>query len=237
MTRPEFNGWYKNFCSAFPDTAAWLNQSPEKTETLGFWYQALEHTDLADAKEATRRLAVGEEPEIPAYERQSIPRRVAEIAKRVRGGRRIVRREDALPDYGGGKWSLLAAFKAAKERGKTLGEAMKIIAELVPEDANPPRYRCLRCRDSGSVLVWSNRTIHAVMHNAEHVPKYRCSMRCDCDAGKRWSENFSVFDPERYCLFSGYDQLHEVEQWCETYKMLRLQSMKNYEPAFESGAW
>lgn len=235
MTRQEFNSWYKSFCAAFPDTAAWLNQSPERTETLGFWYQALEHTDLVDAKEATRRLAVGEEAEIPAYERQSIPRRVAEIAKRVRSGRRIVKRDEPmLPDYGGAKWSLLAAFKAASQRGKTLAESMKIIAEMIPVDSNPRRYKCLRCLDHGMVLVWANETIHAVANNAERIPRKRCSLRCDCEASKRWSEAIPVYDPNRYCLFSGYDQLHEVEQWVETYKACKVQSMPNYEPAFES---
>jgi hypothetical protein len=238
MTRQEFNTWFKNFCAAYPDTAAWMNQSTDKTETLGFWHQALEHTDLADAKEATRRLAVGDEPEIPAYERQSIARRVAEIAKRVRSGRRIVKRDEPmLPDYGGAKWSVLAAYRDAKARGKSLGEAMKIIAEHIPPDENPRRFRCLKCRDHGALLVWSNETIHAVMKGAEVIPRKRCSLRCDCEANKRWSEMFPVYDPARYCLFSGYDQLHEVEQWCETYKGMKLQSMPTYEPSFESGSW
>jgi hypothetical protein len=28
--------------------------------------------------------------------------------------------------------------------------------------------------------------------------------------------------------------LQEVEQWCETYKSMKVQSMPSYEPAFES---
>jgi hypothetical protein len=237
MNRSEFNVWLKDYSAAFPDTAAWLNNSQDSKVTLGYWFSALEHTDLPDAKEATRRMVVGDEPAIPAYERETIPRVVAQIAKRVKSGRRMVKRDEPLlPDYGGPKWSLAGALKTLRERGGSIKDAMATLIDLIPADRNPPRYKCLRCLDSGIVLVWSNETIHAVMNGAENVPRKRCSLRCDCENGKRWSETFQVYDESGYCLFSGYDCLHEVESWCEVYKQMKLQRMPNYEPRFDAWA-
>lgn len=236
MTKPEFNTWLKNYSAAFPDTAAWLNTSADKTETIGFWFQALQHTDLADAKEATRRMAVGDEPALAAYEREATARTIATIAKKVRSGKRIVRREETLPDYGGHKWSSAGTYDALR-KAVSEGKSTLEILKAIPDDANPSRYRCLRCRDSGSVLVWANVTIHAVMKGAERVPKKRCSVRCTCEASRRWSEEFPMYDETKFCLFSGYGAIDEVRQWCEVYKQCKVASMAGYTPGFESGAW
>lgn len=236
MTKSEFNVWLKGYTAAFPDTASWLNNSPDRTMTLWFWYEALQHVDLVDAKEATRRMAVGDEPTIPAYERESIPRVIGQIAKRVRSGKRIVHREEALPDYGGPTWNSGGIYREVLEGVKAGKSVKQLCAELIPPDENPRRYKCLRCLDSGVVLVWSNQTIHAVMNGAENIPRKRCTVRCVCEANKRWSETFPVYEDGRYCLFSGYDCLHEVESWCEVYKQIKLQRMPGYEPRFEAWA-
>lgn len=237
MTNPEFKVWLKDYNAAFPDTATWLTNSADAKATLGYWFQALEHTDLADAKEVTRRMAVGEEAAVLPYEREATPRMVATAAKRVRSGKRITPKRELLPDYGGDKWSSGGVYKAVLE-GMKAGRSIKdLVRELVPADDNPPRYRCLRCRDTGSVLVWSNATIHAVMKGAEHVPLKRCSVRCQCAANRRWSESFPVYDESKFCLFSGYGAIEEVRQWCEVYKQCKLASMPNYDSRFESGNW
>lgn len=239
MTRAEFNSWLKDYYAAFPDTSAWVNSSPDSKRTLDFWAQALAGTELADAKEVTRRMAIGEEPAPLAYEREATARMVAVASKRVRAGRRSPQRlEERLPDYGGEKWSMAGMLKDAKDmrdRGLSVAQAMAELVKRIPEDQNPPRYKCLRCRDIGVVLVWANSTIHAVMKRAERVPLYRCAVRCDCESGKRWSESFLIYQQDQFCLFSGYDKLREVEQWCDVKRSMRIQSMPNYVKAFEPG--
>jgi hypothetical protein len=234
MTKPEFNTWLKEYSAAFPDTAAWLNTSGDRNTTLGFWFQALQSVDLVDAKEVTRRMAVGEEPSVLPYEREATARMVATVAKRVRSGKRIVRREEMLPDYGGPTWNSGGIYLAVLEGVKAGKSVKQLCAELIPQEDNPRRYKCLRCLDSGVVLVWSNQTIHAVMKRAEVVPRKRCTVRCVCEANKKWSETFSIYEESKFCLFSGYDELHEVEQWCEVYRSLKLQRMENHEPSFDS---
>lgn len=74
-------------------------------------------------------------------------------------------------------------------------------------------FRCLDCRDTGSVICWHPKTMHALekvfgTENENHFwepgKKYTCAVRCSCEIGQdrfRWME--MIYDPKRWVLYDG----------------------------------
>lgn len=131
-------------------------------------------------------------------------------------------------NYHGECRGLFQALQRAIKAGASTAELHKLAEEMIPSSPDSPNnvsYRCLLCQDTGAVLVWSNETIHAVMKGAEYVPRKRCSLRCSCSANRRWSEDFPIYEPARWCRFTGYDKLDEVKAWCETYQIAKAERL------------
>lgn len=59
MLNQEFDSWLVNHTNAHPELAAWLKKGTNSS-VLEFWKAALEKTLLSDAKDVTRRMAIGE---------------------------------------------------------------------------------------------------------------------------------------------------------------------------------
>ncbi len=59
MTEQEFNRWIKDYYAAFPETAAWVNNSPDPKLTLKHWRETLADVDVGLAFKATRRMHAG----------------------------------------------------------------------------------------------------------------------------------------------------------------------------------
>lgn len=249
MNKQDFKRWQLDFCAAFPETGAWLNNSPDPQTTLGYWFAALKSTDINDALQVTLNICCGVDDPIPAFDREHTPRIVAARAKALRAKRLYPKQEQPSPHPpvvkppAGIMQKTLEALNNARETGR---DPAQVLEELMPSDpTNAPRYRCLRCKDSGSLLVWTNETIYAVMHGADAIPRKRMSVACDCEAGLRVArpdENgrptfLPIFDHEQFCEFNGYDRVDDVREWVEAKRQSRVESMPNYQPAFETGAW
>lgn len=238
MTKDEMNQWLSYHSAAFPDLAEWLNRLPDRQATLEIWQETLADVELADSREATRRMATGKEPALEAYERESTARRIVEIARRVYAGRRhkAEAKTTEYPSYGGAKWSLAGIYHRIMRAIRSGKPTKEILAEIPKNPEGEPRFRCLRCKDLGAVQVWANQSIHAVVKNAEHVPIYSATCRCDCPASGKWAEALAVFSPEQFCLYSSRaDRLDELRSWCGTWRDTRVERMPNYEPSF--AAW
>ncbi len=87
MTKKEFDQWYRDFCSAFPETSAFINIGGRPQASLQHWYEVMERAELPDALEATKRLFDGREPVIEAYERWRTPLIVKRIAEGIAANR------------------------------------------------------------------------------------------------------------------------------------------------------
>jgi len=60
MTKDDFNRWWTDYATRFPDTGKWLEGHANKRDILSVWLEALETTNLSDALEVNRLLTRGE---------------------------------------------------------------------------------------------------------------------------------------------------------------------------------
>ncbi len=60
MSRSEFNRWWTDYATRFPDTGKWLQSHDARAEILAVWLDALASTDIRDALEVNRQLTTGE---------------------------------------------------------------------------------------------------------------------------------------------------------------------------------
>jgi len=70
MTEQEFDKWLNDYAVAFPSVLDWLDRIPDQTRTLQRWHMTLKKIPLDHAVMVTDRLAAGELPDIPAYDRE-----------------------------------------------------------------------------------------------------------------------------------------------------------------------
>ncbi len=95
MTGEEFDDWYSDFCSAYPETAAFVNSNGNPRGTLEHWFAVLSPCDLTDAREVTRRMLAGDDPEVENYNRHTTPRHVATLCERASVRRRLAASQPA----------------------------------------------------------------------------------------------------------------------------------------------
>lgn len=91
MTSREFQQWQSWHGARFPNWAAWLknlgrqDSAVKQADVLSAMFEALADVGIDDAKEASKRLACGDEPEIDQFDQHA--RTVRAVARRLRGGR------------------------------------------------------------------------------------------------------------------------------------------------------
>src|SRR5678815_4217870 len=92
MTKHEFNHWWGDYSTRFPDTGEWLRKQSRAGELLAIWAEALSGTDLGDALEVNRLLTRGDlerwKTSSGYHEREETPAMIRKLAwglKRERG--------------------------------------------------------------------------------------------------------------------------------------------------------
>jgi hypothetical protein len=191
MTVDDFDSWMNDYCEAFPETLAWINQSPNVQATLRHWQTALASVELGDALEVTQRLLRGDEEPIKPYDREQTPaivRRLAGLqAERRRRG--PVEKTDELPEYMTARLDrqtfemapTLRQIRDAIAEGKTKEEIQNsILPKMADEDRN--RYRCLICKDTGHLQVWSGTSMLAAVDGTfgQSRTVYAIEVGCNC---------------------------------------------------------
>ena len=88
MNKPEFNKWWLDYSTRFPDTGEWMNKQPAANEVLTVWQEALINVELSDALEVNRRLTRGDDEHWPAYEREETPAKIRKLAWNLKQERR-----------------------------------------------------------------------------------------------------------------------------------------------------
>ena len=189
MKLDQFKTWITDFRKAFPTSGQWLES--RSSDTLLYWFDAVfESLELDDCMSATRRLMTA--GEFQAFDRERVPAIIAKLAQDIayeRKERQIAvkerkRREMSRPGTPEFTSSMGAAFRsllAAKEtRGMTREETERFVEEYIDEhyetdELDEPRYRCLTCRDLGTVSFVDDYGRTSVGH-------------CDCSSGQNVSE-------------------------------------------------
>lgn len=92
MTQLEFNHWWADYSTRFPDTGLWVSKVPAAAGLLAIWQEALSGTDLGDALEVNRQLTRGDlerwKTSSGYHEREETPAMIRKLAwglKRERG--------------------------------------------------------------------------------------------------------------------------------------------------------
>lgn len=90
MNQREFQVWFDFHAARFPNWSSWLKKmeltdNEHYTEVTKAMFEVLQDRNLEDCKQASRRLAAGDEPEIDQFDQH--PRAVRAVAKRLSGDR------------------------------------------------------------------------------------------------------------------------------------------------------
>lgn len=194
MTGKEFDIWMADYCAAFPETQAWMNNSPSVASTLKHWRNALAAVELVDALEVTQRLLRGDDEPIKAFEREQTPAVIRRLANAQALRRNSpVKPSDELPEYIASKPDdfemspLLKRIRDAAAEGMTKEDINRHILPVVPFEKQN-RYRCLKCRDVGVLAVWHPASMHAVLDGTFGPPRTRSEIfvACSCSAANKF---------------------------------------------------
>lgn len=245
MNRDEFREWVENFMAVFPDSKAWLQglDSEAKPALYNAWVLALEDVTLEDAKAVTLRIVCGDDPAIPAYQRELTASHVRKLAKEHAARRRERdqrSRGHANPDVrdrvgdGPTAGGMFRAIMDKVQAGMSPREAASSVIPAVDPSAGP-RYDCRLCQDSGIVLIWSARSMSAALAGKldERINRACCGTPCSCQRGREkvwtgsepprgwrgWTDAEAIYDPARHCLCPHGDtdapeSISRFKEWC-----------------------
>lgn len=193
MTVDEFDTWLAEYCTAYPDTAAWMNASGDPGAVASLWAEALDDVDLQDARAVIKRMMRGDDDYVQAYDRDKTAAIVRRHAIEARRRRLVSERAPTPPEWmtAGQRanfdcGSALRNILDGLEAGMNESEALQAyLPPINPEDE--PRYRCATCLDRGLITVWSVRAMKAAA--AGDVPakdQTTVQVRCRCEAGEKY---------------------------------------------------
>jgi len=191
MIKSEFITWRNDFKARFPDIGVWIESHKD---TLKIWFDDVFcNYPLEECLEVNRRLM---SQGIESFDRQKIPAMVAKLAQEINWERSEAakqkqsdirreadrkRKEYKSPVTGSMRQALEEMnawtdnFKVEFGREAYLSERRKWLDDWFEknDDSDPqdePRYRCLRCRDTGLVSY------------RDEKKRYTCG-HCDCAKG------------------------------------------------------
>lgn len=233
MTPSDFTEWWRAHSAMFPATHQWV-QKNGGVDLLRRWRDVLQRVDLADALEATARMARGDDEAPSAYEREFTPAFVHTIASRLLSARiedqkQAERRAEAAAARRGQAFpagqvfaELARLMSSAEEGGAGLSHAAAVARmreKYAPADGGSMRdqrtFYCPLCLDSGTVTVWHPMAMRQAAAG-EAVQLRRCMTACNkCRLGEAKHEDRKVksgrtivglpyFDEHR---MSRYDEL------------------------------
>lgn len=222
MTDREFKTWMEtSLFVGLPSLAAWMGGVYDAAATQQRWREVLRPYTLPECCSVVDRWVSGELPAPAAYERDLLAASVRAVVDRDRSETRTRANTGAYerPVDDNGNYIPLAPIFARAKKLQEAGVAIeKIYAELeqmLPINGDSragPRYACLTCSDSGSVLVWKTRI--AVMVDRKQMPLDEAdgcfTVACVCSNGDRFAEPKHKYwrpspryDPMQYCRYYG----------------------------------
>lgn len=257
MNATEFESWWSEHKLCFPDTRNWVRSlgAEDGQAMLNGWRRAMSDVDLRDALEATNRIVNGDEDPIKAYDREQTAAIVRRLARKVRDERSEPERNDeARERYRGPRdRGRLATGNMAKalerveeltkegvQQSQILDRVMEEMPEAFPECEDTQRkYKCLRCLDSGTVEVWTNKAVRMV-RQGEITGKEGmlvAAVFCDCHRGARDETKSKVkivrFDSKEHCACphghtTSLDNRIALASWVSNYRP------PNYDRSFDA---
>ncbi len=192
MTNKEFNAWFLDFCAAYPWAIDFVNKADaagEGTATLAHWQAIIGKHSLSDAKQATRLMLSGVEPEVDQYNRAALPRHVASICERLVAARTILPRETFEAPLNPAQWNSCDIAKQLEDCAAAGGDVAALAARLMPlADEDQVRYRCLNCKDTGMVTCWHPDSMKLAAQGRLKPGRscYRTAVVCSCTAGRQF---------------------------------------------------
>ena len=266
MTEPEFWQWYGDYAAAFPGVDAKLGAIKDADNlkgesTLKHWLKAFADVELSDAIEVTSLMVMGDIVAIRDFEIGTTAAVVRKHAKdlaykrnkpaEVPDWKRVDTRTERVAKTSSGSCftrSMKADMQEVlrmKAAGASPLEIKAFLKQQYPEDHNDrrERYACLRCRSTGFVRVWSERSMRACLDGKIDVRENRttATIPCDCTLGAKKVSN----DPKHEAAFKrcfnvsldcpcidpdDMDAINDLETWCDE---KRNEKPANYETRFD----
>jgi len=240
MTNEDFDKWREDFGRHFPSVVSWFKNLPTETQDAQreLWRKVLADVSLRDALAANWRIYNGDEEAIGTTnaERERSATYVRRVAVKIRAEREAKSSKSPARDVylprqatsGDPKSGAYGTFKSLVDNGVDLKDAVE--QAFGGARGREISYRCPQCRDSGSVEVWSPRSMLAYL---EGVLDDRANWRyvvaaCDCPQGdalvgdgpKYLFERSQQYHPDVYCLCPYADVAKEIDSfrsWCAAY--------------------
>lgn len=198
MTKEEFDEWWKDMKSRFPDSVRWATTDRKLEEVQAIWrtwFEVLDDCRLEDCLYATKAIQRGDEAAPQKFE--AFPQSVRAIARKRSAERSGRSGGDFVPKRGvaiSGLSKLLAEAIEAKANGESEESHLQRIENHFKQHTPPisqPRFSCLACLDSGMKTVYTNAFINHV-RNGGSVADYKRTKeavcRCQCEKGYRRDE-------------------------------------------------
>lgn len=242
MNTAEFGAWLRYHSQHFPPFHSWLNGLDSDTmATQASAMQAtLASTSLEDAKLVTQRMYSGRLPAVEGYRHHET---AAEIRKHCAAMQPwqpndpVPRMEDATA---AGQMPIKEAIKqyaAKRNAGAPKASLDEWLKSVYPDDpGSDPRYRCLRCRDTGIRDVYSAVSVRAAMKGRPPKEKVRAAaVACQCDRGGRYP-GLPRFDTRHHCpcpMGRVADHLDDLMAWVESQQQASVRAMPNYVSDFD----
>ena len=242
MDSNEFKVWSKRLKLLFPKFAAYLDglDVVRRNELSAEWERALSRVEFVDASEALTDIHTGEAESFNQWEYGTWVAHVRKLANSRRSQRYEAENRNR-PNYDepSGSVNMGSIFRqimAIKDAG---GDVTEALHRLLPiDEQNSQRFNCLKCQDSGFVLVWHIVTMRAVARGVEITPRLRKSMStiCNCDLGRAkispesknrqlWSIEH-VYDESKHLLYDS--SLDELREFVESLPQRQMEARPNY---------
>lgn len=255
MTPKDFETWWDDLTFRFPTVEAWLvrvhAEAADQKRYLRQWQSVLADVDFHDAMDVNRLMQTGDVPWIADFQEQLLPQHVRRQAK-ILAARRTPLPDQPVDgfDASGQRPSSFPAGKILlriwqlQRAGLATPDARRQALEEFPIGSpdRPPRFHCLRCQDTGRVLVASNAAIIAILagtfaacHHREGVVRCSCRPAAAPDPHRLLvtysaSLDFALFDP-----LWGESETARFSEWCQAQRNRSDELVKtavNYEPKF-----
>lgn len=253
MDAAEYTTWARFHDSLFPDFGQWWKglKSDARDTLRSEWLTILERINLQDAMSASRQMLAGDVELCPSWERSMLASRIAKAAREIaseRAPRHVEAERPVRVTRDDGQLSAGELYGQIMERidaGEDPHAASDAVIPKVSPDGSGPRFRCAKCQDMGTVLVWHNLSIKAAMEQRLDDNRNRrvMAVACDCHAGdplclpdertapKNWSgwRQSARYSPDRYCRCSHGDvhnseRIAELVEWVGDYAKKRREA-------------
>ena len=170
MTPSEFNAWFREHTAAFPSIGAWIDKMPadQQQGLMRVWRNVLADVPLSEAKEATLRIARGDDE--PPRMFDDTPKAIRIHANRLRFAASV-----AAPVYVGGRRKVTC--KRCEDRGYVSVWHPALCEHL---------YRTVPGEEPITLAVLREQSWWLEWHRSGRPKTW--AVLCDCAAGERIAE-------------------------------------------------